>query len=105
MMLAVTASLWLAVRTDGMPGALDASSPADDPVEAAEVPTLPVQHVLPKAVPVALSLMKPASPFAQATQSLCVTPSSHLNPHCSQLRFIWGEPEFRRAVPPRTVVR
>ena len=30
MMLAVTASLWLAVRTDVMPGALDASSPADD---------------------------------------------------------------------------
>ena len=52
--------------TDVMPGVLHASSPADDPVEAAPVPTLPTQDVLPKAVPVALSLMKPASPFAQA---------------------------------------
>ena len=90
------------VRTDVMPGAFDASSPAD---EAAQVPTLPTQNVLPKAVPVALSLMKPASTFAQATQSLGITWSSHLNPHCSQLCFIWGEPEFRRAVPPRTVAR
>ena len=55
------------MRTDVMPGAFDASSPADHSVEAAEVPTLPTQHVLPKALPVALSLIKPASPFAQAT--------------------------------------
>ena len=58
------------MRTDVMPGASRASSPADDPVEAAPVPTLPTQDVLPKAVPVAFSLIKPASPFAQATQSL-----------------------------------
>ena len=44
------------MRTDVMPGALDVSSPADDSVEAAQVPTLPTQDVLPKAVPVALSL-------------------------------------------------
>ena len=91
------------VRTDVMPGASGASSPADESVEAAPVPTLPTQHVLPKAVPVALSLIKPAGPFAQATQTLGVSPSSSLNPHCNQLRFIWDEPEFRRAVPPRTV--
>ena len=36
----------------------------DEAVEAAPVPTLPTQDVLPKAVLVALSLMKPASPFA-----------------------------------------
>ena len=52
------------MRTDVMPGALDVSSPADDSVEAAQVPTLPTQDVLPKAVPVALSLIKPAGPFA-----------------------------------------
>ena len=68
------------MRTDVMPGAFDASSPADDPVEAAPVPTLPTQDVLPKAVPVALSLMKPASPFTQATQTLGVTPSSYPSP-------------------------
>ncbi len=55
------------MRTDVMPGASGASSPADDPVEAAPVPTLPTQDVLPKAVPVALSLIKPASTFTQAT--------------------------------------
>ena len=53
-----------------MPGAFDASFPADHSVEAAKVPTLPTQHVLPKALPVALSLIKLASPFAQATQPL-----------------------------------
>ena len=58
------------MRTDVMPGAFDASSPADPSVEAAKVPTLPTHHVLPKAVPVALSLIKLASPFAQATQPL-----------------------------------
>ena len=71
------------VRTDVMPGAFDASSPADESVEAAPVPTLPTlptQDVLPKAVPVALSLMKPASPFTQATQTLGVTPSSYPSP-------------------------
>jgi len=36
MMLAVTASLWLAVRTDVMPAASCASSPADESVEAAQ---------------------------------------------------------------------
>jgi len=55
------------MRTDVMPGAFNASFPADDPVEAAKVPTLPTQHVLPKAVPVALSLIKPASTLTQAT--------------------------------------
>ena len=53
------------MRTDVMPGAFDASSPADESVEAAQVPTLPAQDVLPKAVPVAFSLMKPASTLTQ----------------------------------------
>jgi hypothetical protein len=52
------------MRTDMMPGAFDASFPADHSVEAAKVPT---QHVLPKALPVALSLIKLASTFTQAT--------------------------------------
>ena len=55
------------MRHDMMPGAFDASFPADHSVEAAEVPTLPTQDVLPKAVPVALSLIKLASTFTQAT--------------------------------------
>ncbi len=58
------------MRTDMMPGAFDASFPADHSVEAAEVPTPPTQHVLPKALPVALSLIKLASTFTQATQPL-----------------------------------
>ena len=44
----------------GVQGAFDASFPANHSVE---VPTPPTQHVLPKAVPVALSLIKPASRF------------------------------------------
>jgi hypothetical protein len=40
-----------------------ASSPADGPVEAAKEPPPPTQDVLPKALPVALSLIKPASTF------------------------------------------
>ena len=58
------------MRTDVMPGAFNASFPADDPVQAAEVPTLPTQGVLPKAVPVAVSLVKLASTLPQATQPL-----------------------------------
>ena len=41
-----------------------ASFPANHSVEAAEVPT---QHVLPKALPVTLLLIKPASTLTQAT--------------------------------------
>ena len=55
------------MRTDMMPGAFDASFPADHSVEAAKVPTPPTQDVLPKAVPVALSLIKLASTLTQAT--------------------------------------
>ena len=58
------------MRTDVVPGAFDASFSADHPVEAAEVPTPPTQDVLPKALPVALSLIKPASTLTQATQPL-----------------------------------
>ena len=58
------------MRTDMMPGAFDASFPADHSVEAAEVPTLPTQHVLPKALPVALSLIKLASTFDEAASPL-----------------------------------
>ena len=58
------------MRHDMMPGAFDASFPADHSVEAAKVPTLPTQHVLPKALPVALSLIKLASTLTQATQPL-----------------------------------
>ena len=55
------------MRTDMMPGAFDASFPADHSVEAAKVPTPPTQDDLKKAVPVALSLIKPASTLTQAT--------------------------------------
>ena len=55
---------------DVVPGAFDASFPADHSVEAAEVPSPPTQHVLPKALPVALSLIKPASTFTEAAQPL-----------------------------------
>jgi hypothetical protein len=55
---------------DMIPGAFDASSPADHSVEAAEVPTPPTQDDLKKALRVALSLIKPASTFAHATQPL-----------------------------------
>ena len=48
---------------DVMTGTLCASFPADDPVEAAPVPTLPAQDVLSKAVSVTFSLMKPTSTF------------------------------------------
>ena len=58
------------MRQNVMPGAFDASSPADHSVEAAKVPTLPTQDVLPKALPVALSLIKLASTFTHATQPL-----------------------------------
>ena len=53
-----------------VPCALRASFPANHSVEAAKVPTPPTQHVLPKALPVALSLIKPASTNTQAAQSL-----------------------------------
>ena len=58
------------MRTDMMPGAFDASFPADHSVEAAQEPPPPTQDVLPKAADVALSLMKPASTLTQATQAL-----------------------------------
>ncbi|MBJ21074.1 MAG: hypothetical protein CL933_16830 [Deltaproteobacteria bacterium] len=45
------------MRQDVMPCALCASFPADDSVEAAEVPSPPPQDVLPKALPIALSLI------------------------------------------------
>ena len=48
------------MRHDVMPSAFDASSLAD---ESVEVPTPPTQDVLPKALPVALSLIKLASTF------------------------------------------
>ena len=50
-----------------VPCALCASFPANHSVEAAEVPTPPTQDDLMKAVPVALSLIKLASPFTKAT--------------------------------------
>jgi hypothetical protein len=46
-----------------VPCALHASFPANHSVEAAKVPTPPTQDDLKKALPVALSLVKPASPF------------------------------------------
>ena len=57
------------MRQDVMPGAFDDSSPAGNPVEAAEVPAIPTQDVLPKAVPGALSLTKPASTLTQTQGS------------------------------------
>jgi hypothetical protein len=47
-------------------GALHASFPADDSVETAEMRTPPTQNVLPKAVQIALSLVKPTNTFAQS---------------------------------------
>ena len=95
MMLAITASPWLAVRTDVMPAASCASSPADESVEAAPVPTLPTQDVLPKAVPVALSLMKPASTLTQATQTLGGRPQPRprTNPVAEKIKPLGGEPD------------
>ena len=95
MMLAITASPWLAVRTDVMPGASCASSPADESVEAAPVPTLPTQDVLPKAVPVALSLMKPASTLTQATQTLSGRPKPRprTNPVAEKIKPLRGAPD------------
>ena len=55
---------------DVMPCTFDASFPANHSVEAAEVPTPPTQDVLPKALPVALSLIKLASTLTQAAQPL-----------------------------------
>ena len=82
------------MRTDVMPGAFDASSPADESIEAAPVPTLPTHHVLPKAVPVALSLMKPASPFAQATQTLGGRPKPRprTDPVAEKIKTLGGAP-------------
>ena len=54
---------------DVVDGASHASFPANHSVEAAEVPTPstpstpPTQQILPKALPVALLLIKPASTF------------------------------------------
>ena len=83
------------MRTDVMPGASGASSPADESIEAAPVPTLPTHHVLPKAVPVALSLMKPASPFAQATQTLGGRPKPRprTNPVAKEIKPLRGAPD------------
>ena len=44
------------MRHEVMPGAFNASSPADHSVEAAKVPTLPTQDVLPKAIPLGCQL-------------------------------------------------
>ena len=55
---------------DVMPCAFNASFPANHPVKATGVPTPPTQDDLKKALPVALSLIKPASTFTQATQPL-----------------------------------
>jgi hypothetical protein len=52
---------------DVMPCAFDASFSADHSVEAAKVQTPPTQDDLKKALPVALTLIKPASTFTQAT--------------------------------------
>ena len=51
---------------DVMPCAFNASFPANHPVKATGVPTPPTQDDLKKALPVALSLIKPASTFTQA---------------------------------------
>jgi len=51
---------------DVVPCALHASFPANHSVEAAKVPTPPTQHDLKKALPIALSLVKPASTLTKA---------------------------------------
>ena len=83
------------MRTDVMPAASCASSPADESVEAAPVPTLPTQDVLPKAVPVALSLMKPASTLTQATQTLGGRPKPRprTNPVAEKIETLCRAPD------------
>jgi hypothetical protein len=82
------------MRTDVMPGAFDASSPADHSVEAAKVPTPPTHHVLPKALPVALSLIKLASTFTQATQPLGGRPKPRprTDPVAEKIKTLCGAP-------------
>ena len=83
------------MRQDVVPCALCASFPADDSVEAAPVPTLPTQDVLPKAVPVALSLMKPASTLTQATQTLGGRPQPRprTNPVAKEIKTLCCTPD------------
>ena len=82
------------MRTDMMPGAFDASFPADHSVEAAKVPTPPTQDVLPKAVPVALSLIKLASTLTQATQPLGGRPKPRprTDPVAEKIKTLCGAP-------------
>ena len=83
------------MRTDMMPGAFDASFPADHSVEAAKVPTPPAQHVLPKAMPVALSLIKLASTLPQATQALGgrPKPGPRTDPVAEKIKTLCGAPD------------
>ena len=79
---------------DVVPCALCASFPANHSVEAAEVPTPPTQDVLPKALPVALSLIKPASTFTQATQTLGGRPKTRprTDPVAEKIKTLRGAP-------------
>ena len=65
---------------------------ANDSVEAAKLP--PTQHVLPKALPVALSLLKLASPFTQATQPLGGRPKPRprTDPVAEKIKTLCGAP-------------
>jgi hypothetical protein len=76
---------------DVVPCAFDASFPADHSVEAAEVPTPPTQDVLPKALPVALSLIKPASTFVRPRDSswLSLPIIAELADHLGLVRRRW----------------
>ncbi len=82
------------MRTDVMPGAFNASSPANHSVEAAEVPTPPTQDDLKKALPVALSLIKPASTNAHATQPLGGRPKPRprTDPVAEKIKTLRGAP-------------
>ena len=77
-----------------VPCALCASFPANHSVEAAEVPTPPTQDDLKKALPVALSLIKPASTNAHATQPLGGRPKPRprTDPVAEKIKTLGGAP-------------
>ncbi len=79
---------------DVVPCALCASFPANHSVKATEMPTPPTQDVLPKALPVALSLIEPASTLTQATQTLGGRPKPRprTNPVAEKIKTLRGAP-------------
>ena len=73
----------------------ESSFPAHHPVEATQVPPPPTQDVLPKAMDVALSLVKPASTLPQATQPLGGRPKPRprTDPVAEKIKTLGGAPD------------